>query len=121
MPDKRVRGHLVAACLLTGLGTQVQAQPAAPEYDLVAVRVEFKPDTTRFTTGDGTFSGLSWPVESRVDPLPHDAAYFEAHLAFLRDYVAGAPPRPPPRQSPQEGKGIARGQGEGAFPPPRGG
>jgi len=85
-----VRGHLVAACLLTGLGTQVQAQPAAPEYDVVAVRVEFKPDTTRFTTGDGTFSGLSWPVESRVDPLPHDAAYFEAHLAFLRDYVAAA-------------------------------
>ena len=65
----------------------MQAQPAAPEYDVVALRVEFKPDTTRFTTGDGTFSGLSWPVESRVDPLPHDAAYFGAHLAFLEDYV----------------------------------
>ena len=80
----------MAACILTGFWYQAQAQPAASEYDVVALRVEFQPDTTRFTTGDGTFAGLTWPVESRVDPLPHDAAYFEAHLAFLRDYVLAA-------------------------------
>lgn len=80
----------MAACILTGFWYQAQAQPAATEYDVVALRVEFQPDTTRFTTGDGTFAGLTWPVESSVDPLPHDAAYFEAHLAFLKDYVLSA-------------------------------
>ena len=64
-------------------------RPAAPEYDLVALRVEFQPDTTRFSTGDGTFAGDPYHgLAPRVDPLPHDAAYFEAHLSFLEDYVA---------------------------------
>lgn len=63
-------------------------RPAAPEYDVVALRVEFQPDTTRFTTGDGTFAGdLYEGLEPLIDPLPHDAAYFEAHLAFLEDYA----------------------------------
>ena len=64
-------------------------RPAAPEYDVVALRVEFQPDTTRFSTGDGTFAGdLYEGLAPLIDPLPHDAAYFEAHLAFLEDYVA---------------------------------
>ncbi len=69
---------------------QVQAQivqPANPHYNVVALRVEFAPDDSRFTTGDGTFSGLQFPLEPRVDPLPHDAAYFRAHLDFLEHYV----------------------------------
>ena len=64
-------------------------KPAAPAYDVVALRVEFQPDTTRFSTGDGTFAGDPYQgIDSLIDPLPHDAAYFEAHLAFLEDYVA---------------------------------
>ncbi len=65
-------------------------RPAAPSYDLVALRVEFQPDTTRFTTGDGTFDGVLFgdSLQPSIDPLPHDAGYFEAHLAFLEDYVA---------------------------------
>ena len=64
-------------------------KPAAPAYDVVALRVEFQPDTTRFSSGDGTFAGDPYHgIEPRMDPLPHDAAYFEAHLAFLEDYVA---------------------------------
>ncbi len=69
---------------------QVQAQivqPADPHYNVVALRVEFAPDTSRFTTGDGTFSGLQFPLEPKVDPLPHDAGYFRAHLDFLEHYV----------------------------------
>lgn len=63
-------------------------KPAAPAYDVVALRVEFQPDTTRFSTGDGTFAGDPYHgIEPLIDPLPHDAAYFEAHLAFLEDYV----------------------------------
>lgn len=67
-----------------------QGKPAAPHYDLIALRVEFRPDTSRFTTGDGTFSGQLFDesLEPNVDPLPHDASYFEAHLAFLENYVA---------------------------------
>ncbi len=65
-------------------------RPAAPHYDVVALRVEFQPDTTRFTTGDGTFDGPLYAegLLPKVDPLPHDAAYFQAHLDFLADYVA---------------------------------
>ena len=58
-------------------------------YDVVALRVEFQPDTTRFTTGDGTLDGLRWGsgLDPKVDPLPHDSGYFQAHLTFLEDYV----------------------------------
>ncbi|HYE94901.1 MAG TPA: hypothetical protein VD962_01730, partial [Rubricoccaceae bacterium] len=72
-----------------GGGIDVLQRPAAPLYDVVALRVEFQPDTSRFTTGGGTFSdSLYRGLEVAIDPLPHDAAYFEAHLAFLEDYVA---------------------------------
>lgn len=64
-------------------------RPAAARYDLVALRVEFQPDTSRFTTGDGTFDGSLYDgLEPSIDPLPHDQAYFDAHLDFLTDYVA---------------------------------
>ncbi|MDZ4700948.1 MAG: hypothetical protein SH809_14670 [Rhodothermales bacterium] len=64
-------------------------KPAAPVYDLIALRVEFQPDTTRFTTGNGTFDhALFDTLTTAIDPLPHDAGYFEAHLAFLENYVA---------------------------------
>lgn len=67
----------------------VLRRPAAPVYDVIALRVEFQPDTTRFTTGDGLFDGVLFEdLEPVVDPLPHDADYFEAHLMFLRHYVA---------------------------------
>ncbi len=71
------------------LPCMASAQQAAPRYDVVALRVEFQPDTTRFTTGTGTFSDRLYlpELEPSVDPLPHDAGYFRAHLAFLEHYV----------------------------------
>ncbi len=64
-------------------------QPAPPTLHVVALRVEFQPDTSRYTTGDGTFDGALFDtLEPRIDPLPHDAAYFQAHLDFLEHYVA---------------------------------
>ncbi len=62
----------------------------APSHvDVVALMVEFQPDTTRFTTGDGTYDGILFEgVESpSIDPLPHNDAYFKAHLRFLEHYV----------------------------------
>ncbi|MFT4604257.1 MAG: hypothetical protein ACI9W4_000986, partial [Rhodothermales bacterium] len=63
--------------------------PAAPHYNVVVLRVEFQPDTTRFSTGDGTFGGTLYSsgLQPSIDPLPHNAGYVEAHLAFLRDYL----------------------------------
>jgi hypothetical protein len=61
---------------------------ATGDFTVLALRVEFQPDTTRFTTGDGTFSGDPYGgLVPAVDPMPHDAAFFEAHLAALSHYV----------------------------------
>jgi len=65
-------------------------QKQAPSVvNVVALMVEFQPDTTRFTTGNGTFFGPLFPgvEEPRLDRLPHNAAYFSAHLAFLENYI----------------------------------
>jgi hypothetical protein len=61
---------------------------ASSGYDVVALRVEFQPDTTRYTTGDGTFNDQIWKgLTAKIDPLPHNSGYFQAHLDFLNDYV----------------------------------
>ncbi len=69
--------------------TAAGAQTAAPHYDVIALRAEFHPDETDFTTGNGTFAGPLFAdgLTPSVDPLPHDAGYFQAHLAFLEHYV----------------------------------
>ena len=73
-----------------GGGTSLQ--DAEGVLNIVAVRVEFQPDTSRLTSGKGVFGadGLSYFEESgddiRIDPLPHDSAYFDAHFQFADDY-----------------------------------
>ncbi|MGB9562091.1 MAG: hypothetical protein ACPL6C_04675, partial [bacterium] len=54
---------------------------------LCAIRVEFQPDSTSLTTGDGTFDLT--PRENSpypIDPTPHDSVYFTAHLEALARY-----------------------------------
>ncbi len=78
-------------CLVPLQNAQSQiVDPAKSHYNVVALRVEFAPDTTRFTTGDGTFSGLDYIIDPKVDPLPHNATYFESHLDFLEHYIKTA-------------------------------
>lgn len=49
--------------------------------------VEFEPEENRFTTGDGTFDLEFLDSDDiMIDPLPHDRAYFEAHLEFAKNY-----------------------------------
>jgi hypothetical protein len=76
--------------LSTESASQIE-RPARPNYHVVALLVEFQPEDSRFTTGDGTFEGdLFQGLGPRVDPLPHDRAYFEARLQFLANYVRRA-------------------------------
>lgn len=84
------RALCICIVLAAGIVAADAAAQASPHYDVVALRVEFQPDTTRFTTGDGTFEGLRWPdgISPVVDPLPHSDGYFGAHLEFLEHYVA---------------------------------
>jgi M6 family metalloprotease-like protein len=65
--------------------------PAAIQTDLhariLAIRVDFAPDTLSTTTGNGTFnSGI--PDTLLVDAIPHNRAYFEDHLTFLDNYFS---------------------------------
>ncbi|MFV1979778.1 MAG: hypothetical protein ACC655_01375 [Rhodothermia bacterium] len=62
--------------------------PALARYDVIVLLVEFQPDSSRFSTGDGTFSeDLFQGLQPRIDPFPHDEAYFRAHFDFLEAYV----------------------------------
>lgn len=59
---------------------------------IIAIMVEFEPDTNRFTSGDGTFGEESISYlqsdEITIDPLPHNKSYFEAHLEFAKNYYS---------------------------------
>jgi len=66
---------------------------------VVAVRVEFKPDTSSLTTGNGRF-GLKGDTKElryynadtvyKYDKLPHDSTYFDLQLTALKNYYAKA-------------------------------
>lgn len=63
-------------------------RPTTGLFTAIALRVEFQPDTTRFTTGDGTFDTDPYGgLVPSVDPLPHGADFFSAHLDGLSHYL----------------------------------
>ncbi len=54
---------------------------------VLAIRVEFQPDGTSRTTGDGTFDIRPYEQSPHpFDPLPHNKAYFESHMTALQNY-----------------------------------
>ena len=69
---------------------QLNPTPVSGSLKIVAVMVEFQPDSNPFTSGNGTFEPGSIPYlenpGTTVDALPHDNAFFEAHLEFVRNY-----------------------------------
>ncbi|MEO1021702.1 MAG: T9SS type A sorting domain-containing protein [Bacteroidota bacterium] len=73
----------------------LQHQPATVNatgvLDIVAIMVEFQPDTNRLTSGTGIFGEGGLPYlerqeDTRIDPLPHNQAYFETKLEFAKRY-----------------------------------
>ena len=70
--------------------------PTTGTLDVVAIMVEFQPDSNRLTSGTGIFGadgmdGLPYLAnqdDPRIDPLPHNQSYFEAHLEFAKNYYA---------------------------------
>ncbi|MGA0256157.1 MAG: hypothetical protein ACO3NR_10700, partial [Rhodothermales bacterium] len=75
-----VRFVFAALMVIMALQSGIAAAQAPSRVDLVALMVEFQPDTTRYTTGNGTFAGpLFEEVDApRIDPLPHTPDYFRA-------------------------------------------
>lgn len=72
----------------------LQPIDATGTLNVVAIMVEFQPDDDRLTTGTGIFGSngmdglpfLSRSEDVRIEPLPHNRAYFEAHLEFAKNY-----------------------------------
>ncbi len=52
---------------------------------LLALRVQFQPDTDSRSTGDGTFDYSEY-VEGIFDAPPHDREYFDLHMTALKNY-----------------------------------
>jgi len=68
-------------------GESRNAQPDT--IRIMALRVEFVPDSLKTTTGDGRFD-LSNESEYIIDPPPHNKTYFEHQLLALRNYFLAA-------------------------------
>ncbi len=73
---------------------KINAAPAVGTLNVVAIMVEFQEDENRLTSGTGVFGedgldGLPYLTNQEntfIDPLPHNQAYFEAHLEFAKNY-----------------------------------
>lgn len=87
-----IRNHVIAAPAFPS--ADVQPLDATGTLNVVAIMVEFQPDEDRLTTGNGIFGpngmeGLPFLTRAkdvRIEPLPHDRSYFEAHLEFAKNY-----------------------------------
>lgn len=83
-----VRNHEIAPY------SSLQPRDATGTLNIVAIMVEFQPDEDRLTTGTGIFGptgadGLPFLTRAedvRIEPLPHNRSYFEAHLEFAKNY-----------------------------------
>ena len=67
----------------------IHSTPDTPAtVKLLAIRVDFAPDTISTTSGDGSFNSAMEEDTSEyaVDPIPHDREYFQRQLKFLKNF-----------------------------------
>ena len=67
----------------------ISSVPTIGTLTVIAVMIEFQPDSNDLTSGTGIFDGGLPYLENEptnIDPLPHNKAYFEAHLDFADNY-----------------------------------
>ena len=60
----------------------------AKNIKVLALMVEFQKDTEDLTVGNGLFDSIYTKnyKDTILDPMPHDSAYFAAHLLFAKNY-----------------------------------
>lgn len=61
---------------------------AVDTVKILGIMVEFQQDSDNSTVGNGKFNSIYVQDYGNtiLDPLPHDAPYFEAHLLFAKNY-----------------------------------
>lgn len=89
-----ILGSISAQTFIHAVSPKPNDRPlrAVDTLKILAVMVEFQPDNSSNTFGDGTFGSIyskDYGAEI-IDPLPHNAEYFEAHLDFAVDYYKKA-------------------------------
>lgn len=83
-------GSLSAQSFLSGVNPYPEKISSSDTVKILAVMVNFQEDNDAATFGSGKFGSIYSKNygNSILDPLPHDKAYFEAHLKFAQNYFA---------------------------------
>jgi hypothetical protein len=74
--------------MATRADARMTARPFSPQVDVVkilAIMVQFQPDNTTLTSGDGRFD-LSDGTDPVIDAPPRNRQYFRDHLTFVENY-----------------------------------
>lgn len=81
-------GRLTAQSFLTGINPFPVSPSSQDTIKILAVMVNFQEDADGATFGNGKFGTIYSQNygASILDPLPHDKAYFESHLLFVKNY-----------------------------------
>jgi M6 family metalloprotease-like protein len=61
-------------------------QSVPDSLNILAIRIQFQPDSAETTTGDGTFDLSVSNDPFQIDPPPHNKSYFQDHLSFIQNY-----------------------------------
>ena len=84
---------LFAAVILSGKNTldvryftNTKEENFPDSVKVLALMVEFQEDDLSQTTGTGKFNYSEYPDSLNIDGTPHDKAYFEDQLAFIKNY-----------------------------------
>jgi hypothetical protein len=73
---------------VSGSSKPIISSQAQDTVKILAILVNFQEDRDGATFGNGIFESIysrDWG-NTILDPIPHDAPYFEEHLTFVKNY-----------------------------------